>query len=173
MPVGTRKAPPRQIIFLIVATLLGFVAMFFLFTRTADLAQSGQVQLNIGDEVFAPGNVERLSEDIAREQTPLLLSDVSGGDRDIFLQHIGDDERTGWFAFAVRPLDAPRDCFISWDREAQLFEYNCDDRTFPADGEGLFQYPVVISQDGEITIDLNAADRDADDAEGEGAQDGG
>lgn len=174
MPVGTSKAPPRQIVFLIVATLLGFVAMFFLFTRTADLAQSGDVQINIGDDVFAPGNVDRLSEDIAREQTPLLLSDVSGGDRDIFLQHIGDDPMTGWFAFAVRPLDAPRDCFAIWNREQQRFDYNCDDRTFSAEGEGLFQYPVVISQNGEITIDLNAADRDADDdAEEEGAEDGG
>lgn len=174
MPVGTSKAPPRQIVFLIVATLLGFVAMFFLFTRTADLAQSGDVQFNIGDDVFAPGNIDRLSEDIAREQTPLFFGDVAGGDRDIYLQHIGDDETTGWYAFAVRPLDAPRDCFAVWDLEAQGFGYTCDDRTFPADGEGLFQYPVVISQNGEITIDLNAADREADaDAEDEGAENGG
>lgn len=162
MPVGSTKAPPRQIIFLFIATILGFVAMFFLFTRTSDLAQSGQVQLSIGDEIFAPGNIDRLSEDIAREQTPLLLSDVSGGDRDIFLQHIGDEPATGWFAFAVRPLDAPRDCFVNWERDEQFFSYNCDDRTFPANGEGLFQYPVVISETGEITIDLNAAEREAE-----------
>ena len=121
-----------------------------------------QVQLSIGDEVFAPGNIDRLSEDIAREQTPLLLSDVSGGDRDIFLQHIGDEPTTGWFAFAVRPLDAPRDCFVNWERDQQLFSYNCDDRTFPANGEGLFQYPVLISETGQITIDLNAAEREAE-----------
>lgn len=162
MPVGSTKAPPRQLIFLFVATMLGFVAMYFLFTRTADLAQSGDVQISIGDEVFAPGNVERLSEDIAAQQTPLLLSDVSGGDRDIFLQHIGDEPETGWFAFAVRPIDAPRDCFINWELEEQEFSYNCDDRTFAANGEGLFQYPVNISPTGDITIDLNAAEREAD-----------
>ena len=169
MPVGSTKAPPRQIIYLFIATLLGFVAMYFLFTRTADLASSGDVQISIGDEVFAPGNIERLSEDIEAQQTPLLLSDVSGGDRDIFLQHIGDEPGTGWFAFAVRPNDAPRDCFINWEIEAQEFSYNCDDRTFPANGEGLFQYPVNINPGGDITIDLNAAEREdapADDAEG-------
>jgi len=164
MPVGSAKAPPRQIIFLIVATILGFVAMYFLFTRTADLAQSGDVQISIGDDVFAPGNVERLSEDL--ETDPLLLSDVSGGDRDIFLQHIGDVPETGWFAFAVRPSDAVRDCFVNWEIELQEFSYNCDDRTFPPGGEGLFQYPVNISPTGDITIDINAAERDADEAEG-------
>ncbi len=172
MPVGSTKAPPRQIIFLFVATILGFVAMYFLFTRTNDLAQSGDVQLSIGDDVFAPGNVDRLSEDLKTD--PLLLSDVSGGDRDIFLQHIGDVPETGWFAFAVRPNDAPRDCFVNWEIQEQEFSYNCDDRTFPPGGEGLFQYPVNISPLGDITIDLNAADRevdaeaDADDGEDDG-----
>lgn len=159
MPVSSTKAPPRQIIFLLAATVLGILAMVFLVTRTADLAQSGDVQLNIGDQVFGPGNVDRLSEDIEAQRTPLLLSDPSGGDRDIWLQHIGDQPETGWFAFAVRPPDAPRDCFVQWQVNEQLFAYNCDDRTFPADGEGLFQYPVVIAGNGEITIDLNAADR--------------
>jgi len=87
---------------------------------------------------------------------------VSGGDGDSFLQHIGDEPETGWYAFAVRPLDAPRDCFIIWQRDEQLFDYNCDDRTFPPNGEGILQYPVVISETGEITIDLNAAEREAD-----------
>lgn len=160
MPVGSTKAPPRQIIFLFIATILGFVAMYFLFTRTNDLAQSGDVQLSIGDEVFAPGNVERLSEDLKTD--PLLLSDVSGGDRDIWLQHVGDVPEEGWFAFAVRPIDAPRDCFVNWEIDEQEFSYNCDDRTFPAGGEGLFQYPVNISPLGDITIDINAAEREAD-----------
>ncbi len=162
MPVGSTKAPPRQIIYLFVATILGFVAMYFLFTRTSDLAQSGEVQLSIGDQVFAPGNIDRLSEDIERQQTPLFLGDVAGGDRDIVLQHIGDEPETGWFAFAVRPSDAPRDCFINWEATEREFSYNCDDRTFPADGAGLFQYPVAINDNGDITIDLNAADREAD-----------
>ena len=164
MPVGSTKAPPRQIIYLFVATILGFVAMYFLFTRTSDLAQSGEVQLSIGDQVFAPGNIDRLSEDIEQQQTPLFFGDVAGGDRDIFLQHIGDEPSTGWFAFAVRPQDAERECFATWDLADQEFDYSCDDvtATYPADGEGLFQYPVAINDDGQITIDLNAADREAE-----------
>lgn len=162
MPVGSTKAPPRQLVFLFVATILGIVAMVFLVTRTADLAQSGDVQLNIGDQVFAPGNVERLADDIELQDTPLLFADPAGGDRDILLQHVGDEPTVGWFAFAVRPPEATRDCFIQWQSADELFTYTCDDRTFPADGEGLFQYPVLIGGNGEITIDLNAADRQAE-----------
>lgn len=169
MPVSSTNAPPRQIVFLLAATVLGIVAMVFLVTRTADLAQSGDVQLNIGDQVFAPGNVDRLSEDIEREQTPLFFPDVAGGDRDIYLQHIGDEPESGWFAFAVRPPDATRDCFADWNVDQQIFEYDCGGvtATYPADGEGLFQYPVVIAASGEITIDLNAADRATTTAAGE------
>ena len=162
MPVGSTNAPPRQLIFLFAATVLGIVAMYFLFTRTADLAQSGDVQLNIGDQVFAPGNIDRLSDDIGRERTPLFFGDVAGGDRDIFVQHIGDEPEIGWFAFAVRPPDAKRECFAQWQVDEQLFDYDCEgvNATYPADGDGLFQYPVTIASNGEITIDLNAADRE-------------
>lgn len=158
MPVGKTSAPPRQLVFLIVATILGVAAMVFLITRTTQLAQSGQVQLNIGDEIFAPGNVDRLADDLATTG-PLLFTDPAGRDRDIMLQHLGAEENTGWFAFAVRPIDAPRDCQIVWESDQELFSYTCGDQTFPADGTGLFQYPVDIDAEGDIAIDLNAAER--------------
>ncbi len=167
MPVGTTSAPPRQIIILLIASILGVVAMVFLITRTTDLAQSGEAQLNIGDQVFAPGNVDRLSEDIA-DKGPLLLSDPAGRDRDIYLQHIGDEPEAGWFAFAVRPADATRDCFVIWEPDAGDFAYNCGDERFQADGTGLFQYPVLISSNGEITVDINAAERATTTTEGSG-----
>lgn len=159
MPVGKTSAPPRQIIVLIVATVLGIAAMAFLFLRTADLAQRGEIQLSLGDEVFGAGNVDRLSDDIGKFG-PLLFADQGGGDRDIYLQHVGDTERDGWFAIGLRPLDAPRNCSIAWSDEAELFNYNCGEETYPADGEGLPSYPVNIDADGEITIDLNAAERE-------------
>ncbi len=158
MPVGKTSAPPRQIIYLIVATILGIAAMTFLVLRTTDLAQRGDLQLNIGDEVFAPGNVERLSSDIEKFG-PLLLSDPAGGDRDIYLQHLGTDDNQGWTAFAVRPIDATRDCFVTWQASDLLFAYNCSDETFGPDGEGLPSYPVTIDADGNMAVDLNAADR--------------
>ncbi len=158
MPVGKTSAPPRQIIVLLLATVLGIASMVFLVTRTVDLAERGEIQLSIGDEVFAPGNVQRLSEDIA-VFGPLPFPDLTGGDRDIVLQHLGDDPQVGWTAFAMRPIDAPRECQILWEAEQTLFSYTCGDQTYPASGEGLFQYPVDIDEDGDLAIDLNAAER--------------
>lgn len=34
----------------------------------------------------------------------------------------------------------------------------CDGQEFPATGEGLPQYPVTV-RDGQLDVDLNAADR--------------
>ncbi len=136
------------------ASVLGVAAMVLLFTQVGGVARQGDVELNIGDSVFAPGNVDRLSDDI-ESLGPLLLSDVSGGDRDIFLQHIGDDDRTGWSAFGVRPLDAPRECFVEW-QDDETFVDNCDGTVYPADGAGLPEYPVAIDADGNLTVDIRA-----------------
>lgn len=156
MPVAQgRTGGGRQLLMLGVATVLGLAAMVLLFTQVGGLAQDGDVAVDIGDRVFAPGNVDRLSDDIA-EKGPLLLSDVSGGDRDIFLQHIGDDEMSGWFAFGVRPLASTRDCFVMWDPVDTDFVDNCDGTVYPADGEGLPRYPVDIDADGNITIDIRS-----------------
>ena len=35
----------------------------------------------------------------------------------------------------------------------------CDGREFPPDGEGLPMYPVTVDADGNLDVDLNAADR--------------
>lgn len=144
----------RQLLMLGAASLLGIVAMVWLMTQFADAGTN--TEINIGDAVFPVGHVERLSEDI-EDKGPLLFSDVSGGDRDIFLQHVGDDEMTGWSAFGVRQLDAVRDCYVEWEADRDEFVDNCDATTYPADGTGLPQYPVNVDSDGNLSVDVRAA----------------
>ncbi len=138
------------------ATILGVVAMVWLFTQVGGSGSSANVQVSIGDEVFAAGFVDRLADDIENLGIPLLLSDVSGGDRDVYLQHIGDDDLTGWYAFGVRPLDATRDCYVEWQSDSETFVDNCDGTVYPADGEGLPPYPVAIDADGFLTVDIRS-----------------
>lgn len=133
----------------------------FLFA-VPSLEEKGQIENNLGDDVFELSIGEDLADEIA-ERGPLILADVAGGDRDIVVQHLGDDPAEGWFVFAVRPPDAGRDCQVEWDADADLFTHSCDDRTFPADGEGLKQYPVEIDEEEEVlTVDLNFEDRPAE-----------
>ena len=98
--------------------------------------------------------------DFIADQGPWLMPDlIAGRDRDIILQHLGDDPETGWHAFAARPAAAPRDCFLEWNASDETFTDNCDGTTYDAIGTGLTQYPVFIDANGNLAIDINAADR--------------
>lgn len=161
MPIAQRgERGGRQLLMLAAATALGVVAMVWLFTQVGNEGSDANLQVSVGDDVFLAGNVERLADDIENLGIPLLLSDVAGGDRDIYVQHIGDDDQTGWYAFGVRPLAAPRDCFVEW-QENETFVDNCDGTVYPASGDGLPAYDLDIDADGFLTIDFRSASSDA------------
>ena len=124
--------------------------------------------LRLGDQTFQGGSAERLAKEIAR-RGPIFYGDVSGNkERDIILQHLGDDPETGWYAFLAAPLGEARDCTWQWQPDEELFRARCDESlTAPADGEGLPQFPVTV-EDGRLDVDLNADARtDAGDGERE------
>ena len=117
--------------------------------------------LQLGDQTFRAGRAETLADRIA-ETGPRLYADVSGRkDRDMILQHIGDDPARGWYAFLAAPIDKARDCTWVWQPDEDLFRAKCDEElTAPADGKGLPQFPVKVV-DGQLDVDLNAEARAA------------
>ena len=122
--------------------------------------------VRLGDQTFQGGSTERLAAEID-DRGPIIYGDVSGNkDRDIILQHQGDDPETGWYAFLAAPLGEARDCTWQWQPDEELFRARCDESlTAPADGEGLPQFPVTV-EDGRLDVDLNADARtEADGAE--------
>jgi hypothetical protein len=138
----------------------------------AVLANRGSVDVQLGDDTFQGQDAQNAAEQIA-ENGPILYADAAGGDRDIVLQHLGGDPEAGWLAFAARPAGASRACTVRWnaaesgDPADGVFRLvdgsgdesgTCDGTEFPADGEGLPQYPVTV-REGRLEVDLNAADR--------------
>ena len=117
----------------------------------AVLASRGHVELQ-GDPVFDAGRTDSQAPAIERDG-PILLGDVAGGDRDVYLQHLGHDEDRGWLAFDTRAPGASRDCAVRWVAGDEAFEDPCSGRRYPASGEGLRQYPVNV-RDGRLTVDL-------------------
>ena len=117
--------------------------------------------LRLGDQTFDGGSTERLAAEIA-DRGPIFYGDVSGNrERDIILQHLGDDPDEGWYAFRAAPIDKARDCTWRWQPDEELFRAACDESlTAPADGAGLEQFPVTV-EDGRIDVDLNAEARAA------------
>lgn len=149
------------------AALVALVGVVVLFGTLGlvSLALSGRnsPDLQLGDQTFRAGRAETLADRIA-ETGPRLYADVSGRkDRDMILQHVGDDPDTGWTAFLAAPIDEPRDCTWEWQPDEELFRALCDpDRTAPADGSGLPQFKVTVI-DGQVDVDLNADAREATD----------
>jgi hypothetical protein len=149
----------------------GVVAALAVALGVARLASQGRVDVRLGSDTFAEQDAEDAAARIA-EGGPILYPDAAGGDRDIVLQHLGDDPATGWVALAARPPGVSRTCtiqvpsrdradpFVLLDERGEV-SGECDGRAFPADGEGLPSYPVTVDEDGRLDVDLNAADRSA------------
>ena len=145
----------------------GVVVAIGVAAALALLANRGTVDVRLGSDTFAEHDAEDAARDIA-ENGPILYPDTAGGDRDIYLQHFGNDPDEGWIAFTARPPGVSSACTLQWNGDDEVFRLvdsagkvsgECDGREFPADGEGLPMYPVTVDADGNLDIDLNAADR--------------
>lgn len=157
MPVGrtTTRSELRAIAMVVVglAIIVGGVAFFL-----NAVAKRGDVQVRLGDDYFNAGDASDIADEIG-ERGPILWSDVAGGSRDIVINHDGEDPERGWVAFEARRPGDDRECQVAWNADAALFDYTCEEGvTFPADGTGLAQLPVQIT-DGRIIVDINAAAR--------------
>jgi hypothetical protein len=141
---------------LLVAAVGVAVVLGGLYLASLVLSGRNSPKVSLGDQTFASQDAERLAAEIAR-RGPILYSDVSGEkDRDVIVQHLGEDPDEGWYAFLASPDDKARDCTWQWQQDEELFRAKCDESlTAPADGEGLTQFEVTV-KDGRVDVDLNA-----------------
>ncbi len=130
------------------------VLLVFIFA-IPNLTSSGKVQPQLGPERFDAGAATDRAAEIA-ERGPFLLPDVAGHDRDVFIQHVGTNPRDGWLAFAARQTGASRDCTLEWHTEQDEFVDPCDGATVDANGDGLTQYSVEVSDTGEVIVDFRS-----------------
>ncbi len=151
MPVG--KAANRREITALALALGGVLVAVALGAVFLLLSRSGDVEVRLGSSTWEVGSTTRLAANIA-EDGPFLVSDVSGGHRDVFVSHVGDDPEQGWYAFAARTGGSERECALSWDRDLERFTDPCGGGTYSPEGEGLEQYPVRVD-DGRVTVDIN------------------
>jgi len=136
----------------IVGLVVGLVLVLALFVLAIpSLTEQERIEVRLGDDVFVAGNAERLSAQVA-EDGPVLLPDVANGERDVYLQHTGDDPTTGWLVFDARRPGSDRQCTLAWVGNG--FEDPCDGTTVPADGTGLPAYEVSVDDEGKVVVDL-------------------
>jgi hypothetical protein len=146
----------RQALLVGLGALMTLVTLLFLLTQTDRLFGGGSsVGISGGDPIFRPGNVEKLVPFIA-ENGPFAQLDPTGGDRDLWINHVGPAQDEGWFVFAARPLTSPRRCNTQWAPTDQSFVDDCDGTVYPSDGEGLPQYLVTVDAQGDLIIRLDS-----------------
>jgi hypothetical protein len=156
MPVarGPRMTARNAIVVGLAGVISGVMLMAFVVWATGQSSDTGQFRL--GDSQFRDITADRMARRIA-DEGPVLFPDVSSnGTRDVYVQHLGSDPKTGWLAFDARRPSASRDCFLEWQRDRAIFVDRCDGTEVPADGAGLRQYPAVVNDGGKVVIDFNA-----------------
>jgi hypothetical protein len=102
------------------------------------------------DPEFNAGDAEARAAAIERDGVPLLFPDPAGGERPIWLNHLGDDPEEGWVAFDAQ---VGAGCLVDWEADTEEF-VDCNGDRYPPDGEGLPQYDVRV-EDGEVIVDLH------------------
>lgn len=151
-----RQTGPRSIVLAVVGALLGLAGLVALVVFVLDRGtQSGQVQVQLGSAQFDAGSADQRAQAV-RSDGPILFTDVAGGTRDIYLQHLGPTDTEGWLAFDARSSDATRDCTLRWEPDAGHFVDPCTDAVVPPDGPGLVHYPVEVTEDGALVVDIRA-----------------
>lgn len=139
------KASPRTVVVLSLTAVAFAAVVLFMVVQYASRNPDAA---NLGSEVVTV-NAEVMAERIA-ETGPRAYQDPRG-DRDVYLQHTGDDPEKGWVLVLAYPPDA--NCAVLWDVKRDVFEAPCTGRTYPPDGTGLTTFPAPV-QDGKVVIDL-------------------
>lgn len=115
MTESRSQVPWRALAFAVIAVAVGLGAGFLMLR----LADSGGVDVRLGDAEFSAGSAESRSDDIA-EGGPLLFADPNS-DRDIFVQHLGEDTNRGWLVFETRWPGSPSSCSLKWEVASRQF----------------------------------------------------
>ncbi|MCY4193751.1 MAG: hypothetical protein OXF04_05575 [bacterium] len=154
MPVssGPKITPLRAVVYTAASIGLGVGLVF----AVVSLAGSEQIEVKLGDDDFNAGNAEELAAEID-DRGPVPWAPLSRG-RSIWINHVGANPETGWFAFDVQSPGAGGDCVVDWDADRRLFTDTCDPTlVYSATGEGLTQFTVWVD-DGDLIVDVNAND---------------
>ena len=134
---------------------LGVVVALGVAFLVAQAASRGDVDIKLGDDRYNAGQVESIADSIDEgDGLPLLYQDLVGGGRNIYVQHLDDNDREGWVAFGAFDPDDPS-CAVQIDRQAKKLVNACDESvTYPLDGRGLRYYPTTV-EGNRLYVDIN------------------
>ena len=139
------------------AALFGVFVAALLVVFVVRFASQRPDDVNLGEDRFEVGRADVFARAIRRDG-PILFKDplTSRPGREIYVQHLGDDEEEGWFALDAYAPGAPREerCILEWDQDERVFRDPCGDAEIPADGTGVRTYEGEVDERSAVIIDL-------------------
>lgn len=159
VPNLPRVRNPGRTRLIVAASVLGVALTGVLVLLVVRFASQRPDDVNLGQDRFEVGRADVFARAISRDG-PILFKDplTSRPGREIYVQHLGDDEAEGWLALDAYAPGAPREerCILRWDAGEEVFTDPCGDAEVPADGdlEGLRTYPGEVDDRRAVIIDL-------------------
>ena len=159
VPNLPRVRNPGRTRLIVAASVVGVALTGLLVLFVVRFASERPDEVNLGRDRFEVGRADVFARAIERDG-PILFKDplTSRAGREIYVQHLGDDEAEGWFALDAYAPGAPREerCILRWSAEDDEFTDPCGGGTVPADGdlEGLRTYPGEVDDRRAVIIDL-------------------
>jgi hypothetical protein len=139
-----------------IAAIFGLLwVVAFWVSRHAD-----EVDTKLGDRVFHI-SVAATANRIAQDGIPVAFNDPVQGGRDIWVNHVGPDLTTNWYAFNIVPTGAAKRCAVVWDNPTKVFRDPCTNDAYapdgylPGGGGNLLHYAVNV-KGNDLAIDLQA-----------------
>ena len=159
VPNLPRVRNPGRTKAIVAASLVGVAVTVLLVVFVVRFASERPDEVNLGPQEFEVGRADVFARAIERDG-PILFKDplTSRPGREIYVQHLGDDEDDGWFALDAYASGAPREerCILEWDASDDVFRDPCGDAEVPADGDGVRTYPGEVDDRGAVVIDLRS-----------------
>ena len=157
-PVAPRKERnPRTVALGLIGVVVGIVLLLVVFVfAIPSLTESGNVEGEARHRHASTPASPPSGPRPSAADGPILFSDVASGQNDIYLQHLGDDDATGLAGLRRPPhRDQPRLHARRGTSDGNQFTDPCDGTVVPADGSGLKQYQVVVTESGTVVINLD------------------
>ncbi len=148
MGAHRRKQRSRTVV---AATVLAVVLATVLGMLTLRFASRNPEKANLGSSVFR-FEARSLAREVDRDG-PFLLKDPLNRDREVYVQHLGDNPETGWLTIRAYASRVAIECLLRWDPRRREFVDPCTNRTYAANGEGLMTYPTKVEA-GKVNVDL-------------------
>src|SRR5262245_17756132 len=110
MPPRPPKSTLARAVLPVVGGLAFFAVLGLVLWGVAALVSGGgsSVRVNLGDNVFEPGDAADVSKEVA-DNGPILFPGLVGqaGVRAIGVYHVGTDPNTGWKVYSIVPPGEP------------------------------------------------------------------